>query len=309
MVVKHRPRRSRGVRRGVALAAVASAALWTSTAAAAPALSPSELKTNRLAQPLGIGDSTPDFSWKLSGTGRAAQQSAYEIRVAAAEAQLASGPYLWQSGKVASDKASDIVYGGDPLPSRQPAVWQVRVYDVNGEASAWSAPATFETGLLQQSDWGSAKWIELAGRTTAQPLPVFARGFTLDKSVRSARLYMSGLGLFDARINGAPLTDEVLAPGYSNYQLSAEYRTYDVTSKLRGGANTIGVELGQGTAHNVKMPNPAAGVNRTNSFAWWSSSAVGNGTLIAAGRRGRHQRQGLQRRELLRRRRDQRRHR
>ena len=281
MVVKHRPRRSRGVRRGVALAAVASAALWTSTAAAAPALSPSELKTNRLAQPLGIGDSTPDFSWKLSGTGRAAQQSAYEIRVAAAEAQLASGPYLWQSGKVASDKASDIVYGGDPLPSRQPAVWQVRVYDVNGEASAWSAPATFETGLLQQADWGSAKWIELAGRTTAQPLPVFARGFTLDKSVRSARLYMSGLGLFDARINGAPLTDEVLAPGYSNYQLSAEYRTYDVTSKLRGGANTIGVELGQGTAHNVKMPNPAAGVNRTNSFAWWSSSAVGNGTLIA----------------------------
>ena len=157
------------------------------------------------------------------------------------------------------------------------------MYDVNGEASAWSAPATFETGLLQQSDWGSAKWIELAGRTTAQPLPVFARGFTLDKSVRSARLYMSGLGLFDARINGAPLTDEVLAPGYSNYQLSAEYRTYDVTSKLRGGANTIGVELGQGTAHNVKMPNPAAGVNRTNSFAWWNSSAVGNGTLLDAG--------------------------
>ena len=91
---------------------------------------------------------------------------------------------------------------------------------------------------------------------------------------------MSGLGLFDARINGAPLTDEVLAPGYSNYQLSAEYRTYDVTSKLRGGANTIGVELGQGTAHNVKMANPAAGA--TNSFAWWNSSAVGSGTLLDA---------------------------
>ena len=133
------------------------------------------------------------------------------------------------------------------------------MWDANGEASAWSAPAAFETGLLQQSDWGSAKWIELAGRTNAQPLPIFARGFTLDKSVRSARLYMSGLGLFEAQINGAKLTDEVLAPGYSNYQLSAEYRTYDVTSKLRGGANTIGVELGQGTAHNVKMANPAAG--------------------------------------------------
>src|SRR5687767_12196644 len=105
MVAKHRPRRSvrpRGRRRGVALAAVASAALWTSTAAASPALSPSALKTNALSQPLGIGDSTPDFSWKLGGTGRAAVQSAYEIRVAASDAQLASGPYLWQSGKVTS---------------------------------------------------------------------------------------------------------------------------------------------------------------------------------------------------------------
>ena len=83
----------------------------------------------------------------------------------------------------------------------------------------------------------------------------------------------------DAQLNGSKVTDEVLAPGYTNYQLSAEYRTYDVTSKLRSGANTLGVELGQGTAHNVKMPNPA--VARTNSFAWWNSSAVGAGTLTA----------------------------
>ena len=67
---------------------------------------------------------------------------------------------------------------------------------------------------------------------------------------------MSGLGLFEAQLNGSKLTDEVLAPGYTNYQLSAEYRTYDVTSKLRSGANTLGVELGQGTAHNVKMAEP-----------------------------------------------------
>ena len=172
------------------------------TAAHASSLDVGGLKTNGLSEPLGIGDRTPDFAWKLNGAGRAATQSAYEVRVAASAAQLASGPYLWQSGKVASAKQSDVVYGGDPLPSRQPAAWQVRVWDANGEASAWSAPATFETGLLNQSDWGSAKWIELAGRTNAQPLPIFARGFSVDKSVKSARLYMSGLGLFDAQLNG-----------------------------------------------------------------------------------------------------------
>ena len=259
----------------------AAVALWGSTAAAHAALQPLGLKTNGLAEPLGIGDSTPDFSWKLEGSGRSAVQSAYEVRVAPSAGQLGAGPYLWQSGKVSSGKQSDVVYSGDPLPSRQPAAWQVRVWDSNGEPSAWSAPASFETGLLQQSDWGSARWIELAGRNATQPLPIFARGFSVDKPIRSARLYMSGLGLFEAQVNGAKLTDEVLAPGYTNYQLSAEYRTYDVTSKLRNGANTLNVELGQGTAHNVKMANPAPGVGRTNSFAWWNSTAVGSGTLTA----------------------------
>ncbi len=110
---------------------------------------------------------------------------------------------------------------------------------------------------------------------------MFARAFTVDgaKTVTRARLYMSGLGLFEAQLNGSKLTDEVLAPGYTNYQLSAEYRTYDVTSELRGGANTLGVELGNGTANNTRAGlNPAVG--RTNPYAWWTSSAVGSGTLL-----------------------------
>jgi alpha-L-rhamnosidase len=266
--------------RVLALVVVASAVLGAPTATASSSLTVGGLKTNGLAEPLGIGDGTPDFSWKLTGAGRAARQSAYEIRVAASETQLASGPYLWQSGKVDSSAQSDVVFAGQPLPSRQPAAWQVRVWDATGEVSSWSAPAAFETGLLQQSDWGSAKWIELAGRTNTQPLPILARAFSVDKTVKSARLYMSGLGLFDAELNGSKLTDEVLAPGYTNYQLSAEYRTYDVTAKLRGGANTLGIELGNGTANNIKMANPAVG--RTNSFAWWNSTAVGSGTLTAA---------------------------
>ena len=272
-----------GIRRrgSAAVVVMASAVLWTGTATASSSLTVSGLKTNGLSEPLGIGDATPDFSWRLAGAGRAAKQTAYETRVAASGSQLATGPYLWQSGKVSSSHQSDVVWGGQPLPSRQPAAWQVRVWDAAGEVSAWSAPATFETGLLQQSDWGSAKWIELAGRNNTQPLPIFARGFSVDsgKTVENARLYMSGLGLFEAQLNGSKLTDEVLAPGYTNYQLSAEYRTYDVTDELRGGANTLGVELGNGTANNIKMANPAVG--RVNSFAWWNSTAVGSGTLTA----------------------------
>ena len=43
----------------------------------------------------------------------------------------------------------------------------------------------FETGLLKQSDWGSAKWIELAGRNNTQPLPIFARGFSSTRRSRA----------------------------------------------------------------------------------------------------------------------------
>ena len=93
MVVKHRPRRSRGVRRGVALAAVASAALWTSTAAAAPALSPSGLKTNALSAAAGHRRRHAGLQLEAQRAPAAPPlQSAYEIRVAATEAQLAVGP-------------------------------------------------------------------------------------------------------------------------------------------------------------------------------------------------------------------------
>ena len=57
---------------------------------------------------------------------------------------------------------------------------------------------------------------------------------------------MSGIGLHLATVNGEKLTDEVLAPGNSNYQLSSEYRTYDITDALARGSNTVGVHWATG---------------------------------------------------------------
>ena len=142
---------------------------------------------------------------------------------------------MWNSGKVRSDAQNDIQWGGTALRSREGVVWQVRVWNTRGKATGWSRPASWEMGLLQRGDWGSARWIEHPGRNVADPLPIFARAFRVDTRRRSdhvakARLYLSGVGIQDAKLNGQPVTDEVLAPGNSNYQLSTEYRTYDVTS-------------------------------------------------------------------------------
>jgi alpha-L-rhamnosidase len=72
----------------------------------------------------------------------------------------------------------------------------------------------------------------------------------------------------------------VLAPGYSNYQLSSEYRTYDITGELRRGANTLGVRLGNGPAYvRRSVSNPAVG--RTSPYSWWESQLKGRGVLAA----------------------------
>lgn len=78
--------------------------------------------------------------------------------------------------------------------------------------------------------------------------PEFAKQFTLSKPVRSARIYVAGLGVYDARVNGKPITDAVLQPPPTDYLKRVLYTTYDVTGQLHRGANALGFTLGDGTA-------------------------------------------------------------
>jgi len=244
---------------------------------------------------LGIGDTTPVLSWRFRATPAershtcyqsgpsvpcpADMQTAYQIQVAASPSALDSGPYLWDTGRVDSSAQTGIVYDGEALDSRDRAAWRVRVWDAGGNPSNWSAPQGWEMGLIGNEEWGDARWIEYPGRTETDPLPIFARQFDVTGNVASARLYLTGIGVQLATVNGQSLTDEVLAPGYSNWQLAAEYRTYDVTDVLKAGSNTVGVQLGNGTAYvRRSVTNPAVG--RTSPYSWWQSQLKGSGTLL-----------------------------
>jgi alpha-L-rhamnosidase len=244
----------------------------------------------------GLGNPRPVLSWQLVETTRARshpcyrpgartscpadRQTAYEVQAARSGRDLAEGSLLWTTGR-RSGAGQQVTFGGQ-LRSRDTVAWRVRVWDADSRPSRWSDPATWSMGLLEQSDWGSARWIDYPERTENQPLPIFARQFTVPrgKRVADARLYLSGVGLHHATVNGRELTDEVLAPGNSNYQLSSEYRTYDLTRVLRSGGNTIGVELGNGPAYVRRgVTNPAVG--RTAPYSWWQSQLKGASTLAA----------------------------
>ncbi|MCB0151486.1 MAG: hypothetical protein KDE01_28015, partial [Caldilineaceae bacterium] len=110
-------------------------------------LEPTGLLCEYRTDPLGIDVANPRLNWRSTSSQRGARQTAWQVVVAADTAALASGPYLWDSGRVEESTSFHHAYGGPPLRSRQRCWWQVRLWDEAGEASPWSAPAWWEMGL------------------------------------------------------------------------------------------------------------------------------------------------------------------
>jgi alpha-L-rhamnosidase len=208
------------------------------------ALSIEGLTVERRIDPLGIDARRPRFGWRLVGDGAAARQSAYQV-------QVIDG---WDSGRHDGSTSTYVEYSGAPLESRRRLTWRARVWDANGEASEWSAPASFEMGLLEPTDW-SAHWIEHLvpdlfsepeERRRTRAAPLLRRRFSLSTPPERARLYITARGLYEAFVNGTRVGEEWLAPGWTDYHQRIQYQTFDVTPLLRSGDNALAVRLGDG---------------------------------------------------------------
>lgn len=205
-------------------------------------------KIENLINPLGVETMKPRFSWQLSSSKRGIMQTACEIRVANTTEDLTKGRNLvWQSGRMQTDASIHVAYSGPAPRSGQRLHWQVRVWDNQGQVSAWSAPSFWQTGLLKAADW-SAQWISpgFSEPTTDQPSPYLRKAFRTGKKISRATAYASALGMYEARINGQRVSDACLTPGWTAYNKRVQYQTYDVTSMLRNGDNVIGATLGNG---------------------------------------------------------------
>jgi alpha-L-rhamnosidase len=215
----------------------------------------SGLKAEYLTNPLGLDTPKPRLQWILESEERGIKQTAYQLLAATSEETLKKDRGdLWDSGKVASDRASQLPYGGKEPGAGNACWWKVRVWDQDGRASAWSAPAVWERGLPAKSDW-RGKWIGRTGDTAQRPAPLLRREFTVKGKVKRARAYVCGLGYHELRLNGAKVGDHVLDPGYTRYDRRALYVTHDVTDQLKRGPNALGVMLGTGwtNVHTVAV--------------------------------------------------------
>jgi len=214
-------------------------------------IQPAVLRCEYAHNPLGIDVRQPRLSWILEAGSRAVrgeEQTAYQVLVGTDEARLrANRPDLWNSGKVLGRNSVHVPYSGKPLRAGVRAFWKVRVWDRQGNPSEFSPLAWWEMGLLEPRDW-RATWITRGDAPPASdrelfeenPAPLFRRELNLTKSVARARAYVSGLGYYELRINGARVGDQVLDPGWTTYSRRVLYSTYDVTSLLRRGRNALG---------------------------------------------------------------------
>ena len=219
--------------------------------AAAAGLAPAELRCEYRVNPVGIDVTQPRLSWTLGAAAadaRGLTQAAYQVMVAGTPEKLAADQGdLWDSGKVESDQQLHIEYAGKPLAPRMRCHWKVRVWDHDGKPSGWSKPAMWSMGLLEAGNW-QAKWIADIDNPNVGPQPVtlVRKSFQLDHPVRRATAYASALGVYELRLNGQRVGDDLLAPEWTSYRKRVQYQTYDVTALLRQGENAAAALLGEG---------------------------------------------------------------
>jgi alpha-L-rhamnosidase len=198
------------------------------------------------------------IAWRLRGTSASPPLRA-QVVVANAE-----GATVYDSGgyACAGDDECGFSHGFPAAAVAQLAplrayVYRVRVANADGW-SAWSARAP----LLAAPGTSRADWPSGASWICSSPLATDARSTQLRAElalpagarVASAVLSVIGLGQFRASINGARVgADDFNTPGWTAWNSTLLFSSYDVSALLRPGANALGVVLGNGM-YNVPPP-------------------------------------------------------
>ncbi|MCM3412752.1 alpha-L-rhamnosidase [Metabacillus litoralis] len=201
-----------------------------------------EYQTN----PLGLDVKKPRVSWKTQSDKRGTLQIAFQIQVSLTEDNFENP--LWDTGYTETDQSIHIEYGGPELASFTRYFYRVKVWDNHGRESEWSEVAWWETALFELKEW-KAKWItpnpeEIDPATKSAFL--LRKQFLLKDNITSARIYATGVGLYEISINGERVGNDLLTPGWTSYSKRIQYQIYDVTSQLKDQSNAIGIMVADG---------------------------------------------------------------
>jgi len=164
------------------------------------------LKTEYKINPIGIDVVVPRLSWQIVSSEKNIMQTAYRIQVADSPEHLETEKLIWDSGEISSKKPErpervnsvNVEYEGITPKSSQRFYWRVCVW-TNEKEGTWSKPAFWEMGLLSSAEW-KAEWIHSLIEediSKSCPCPLFRKDFSLDKEIKSARVYATSLGIYE----------------------------------------------------------------------------------------------------------------
>ncbi|MFB8624202.1 alpha-L-rhamnosidase [Enterococcus casseliflavus] len=191
-----------------------------------------QMTINYYTEPLGYDLSDPVFRYQVTDQSKAVFHALEVALDADFQAIVSQVP----KQKLAAYRFSCTF----PMQPRQRYFWRVTIWDAAGDR--YQKTSWFETGKLQEAWQG--KWITPV--TTPLESAIFSYQGDFAKPIKQARLYICGLGLYEAYLNEQKIGDEFFTPGYTNYHEWLQYQTYDVTDDLVDSQYTIKVLVGKG---------------------------------------------------------------
>lgn len=202
----------------------------------------SNLKCEFAKEPMGVDVLAPRFTWNYEGDSPFIQ-TACQIEIASGQELLAksTADILIAPKTVQNNSVSQLEM--PRLKSKTRYYWRVKAWGEDGKNEIVSPISWFETGV--KTAW-NATWITDKNDKEFKAAPLFRKTFSADKKVKTARLYVSAAGYYEMFLNGKRVGENLLDPGYTQFDKRVLYVSHDVTKLVNAGDNCIATVLGNG---------------------------------------------------------------
>ncbi|WP_029150401.1 alpha-L-rhamnosidase [Microbacterium indicum] len=222
-----------------------------------------ELRAGRRGAPAFQPTAAPDLSWRIAASDGWLQESAV------LELRRADGSV--ERHEHADDESVAVAWPFAPLAAYDTVEVRVSVTGADGSESSPSSWTRVATGPLTPADWRAdfiASADDLSGAPSAdvtiktadadavradltaddadRRVTRFHRDVEIGPGLTRALLSYTAHGIVDVRIDGATVSDDLLAPGWTAYADRLLFRTVDVTDALPAGPHALGAEVGPG---------------------------------------------------------------
>lgn len=237
------------------------------------------LRCEGMKNPNSITKENLSFSWKIESEKSAVYQEKYQIVV------MEEGEILvWDSGIVSDSETLDIAYKGEKLKSCTRYEYTITSWNNLGEKAVGEAEfeTAFLDEAEFDADWiepdampqleenpvkqAYAEWEKMTApmlrgeqvemrmeSDILEELPLepydpavrMRTCFQLEGNVKRARLYVTAHGVYEVCLNGKPVTDTLLNPGFTTYDKRIRYQVYEAENLL-AAENAVSVTVADG---------------------------------------------------------------